>query len=55
MEGPLDRGKEADLVGFINIGVHTVLDHLLHQQGVGLIADLTKPRERGESGAAETV
>lgn len=42
------KGEETHLVGLIDTGTHTVLDHLLHQQGVGLVTDLTKQkREAG--------
>lgn len=37
------RRRDANLVGVIDVRVHAVLDHLLHQQGVGLVADLSKP------------
>jgi hypothetical protein len=41
---PWRRGQEEEthLIGLVNVGVHAVLDHLLHQQGVGLVADLSK-------------
>ena len=44
------RRREANLVRFVDVGVHTVLDHLLHQQGVGLVADLSKPERKGCQG-----
>ena len=32
----------AYLISLIDVGIHAVLDHLLHQQGVGLVTDLSK-------------
>lgn len=54
-EGPSEREKEADLIGFIDFGVHTVLDHLLHQQRVGLVTDLSKPKRRQVRGGGDHV
>lgn len=35
-------GTRGHLISLIDVGIHAVLDHLLHQQGVGLVTDLSK-------------
>ena len=47
---PESRKGETNLVGLVDVGAHTMLDHLLYQQGVGLITDLPKPERDGPSG-----
>lgn len=47
---PSQGRRDANLVGFIDVGVHAVLDHFFYQQGVGLIADLSKWEKKASEG-----
>lgn len=44
------KGEETHLVGLVDVGAHTMLDHLLYQQGVGLVTDLPKPESKAHQG-----
>lgn len=46
------KGEETHLVGLVDVGAHTMLDHLLYQQGVGLVTDLPKPERKARQGWA---
>ena len=47
---PESRKGETNLVGLVDVSAHTMLDHLLYQQGVGLVTDLPKPERKAHQG-----